>query len=260
MEVIGKTLDALTPVIRPIAHNLPEPVHKLGEVMLDDASCYQTLLRDVDFVSRPECVSLGVSKGLSWGIVGLSSVVKVPQILKLVSSGSSQGLSLVSYILETVGYLVSTAYAFRSNFPFSSFGETILISIQNVILTGLICFYSGKGSVGMLLVGVMIGVFYQLVQSEGAVSYSNLVYLQGLTVPLSMLSKVPQIYSNYQRKSTGQLSMFTVVNYLLGSLARVFTTLQEVDDVLILASFVLATVLNAVLFLQVLAYWKVKTA
>lgn len=48
---------------------------------------------------------------------------------------------------------------------------------------------------------------------------------------------------------------FQVVNYLLGSLSRIFTTLQEVDDPLILYGFIAGFALNAILFLQVVYYW-----
>jgi mannose-P-dolichol utilization defect protein 1 len=46
-----------------------------------------------------------------------------------------------------------------------------------------------------------------------------------------------------------------VVNYLLGSLTRIFTTLQEVDDPLILYGFIAGFALNLILFLQVVYYW-----
>ena len=46
-----------------------------------------------------------------------------------------------------------------------------------------------------------------------------------------------------------------VFNYLLGSLSRIFTTLQEVDDKLILYGFVAGFTLNAVLAGQMLYYW-----
>jgi mannose-P-dolichol utilization defect protein 1 len=46
-----------------------------------------------------------------------------------------------------------------------------------------------------------------------------------------------------------------VVNYLLGSLSRIFTTLQEVDDPLILYGFIAGFALNAVLFAQMMYYW-----
>ena len=44
-------------------------------------------------------------------------------------------------------------------------------------------------------------------------------------------------------------------NYLAGSLSRIFTTLQEVDDKLILYGFISGFVLNAVLATQMVMYW-----
>jgi mannose-P-dolichol utilization defect protein 1 len=46
-----------------------------------------------------------------------------------------------------------------------------------------------------------------------------------------------------------------VFNYLAGSLSRIFTTLQEVDDKLILYGFVAGFALNAVLAAQMVWYW-----
>jgi mannose-P-dolichol utilization defect protein 1 len=46
-----------------------------------------------------------------------------------------------------------------------------------------------------------------------------------------------------------------VFNYLFGSLARIFTTLAEVDDPIILYGFVGSVALNVVLALQMLWYW-----
>jgi mannose-P-dolichol utilization defect protein 1 len=55
------------------------------------------------------------------------------------------------------------------------------------------------------------------------------------------------------------LLAITVFMYAAGSTARIFTTIQEVDDMLILSGFVLATVLNYVLLLQMGLYWNVKS-
>ncbi len=49
-------------------------------------------------------------------------------------------------------------------------------------------------------------------------------------------------------------------NYLLGSLTRIFTTLQEVDDKLILYGFIAGFALNAVLALQMVYYWNAPSA
>lgn len=51
-----------------------------------------------------------------------------------------------------------------------------------------------------------------------------------------------------------------VFNYLAGSLSRIFTTLQEVDDKLILYGFIAGFVLNAILAAQMVYYWNAPTA
>jgi mannose-P-dolichol utilization defect protein 1 len=80
--------------------------------------------------------------------------------------------------------------------------------------------------------------------------------LQFATLPLSIISKAPQIISNRQNQSTGNLSAFAVFNALLGCIARLFTTSQEVKDPLIFWGFAAAGALNAVLAGQMLMYWK----
>ena len=51
------------------------------------------------------------------------------------------------------------------------------------------------------------------------------------------------------------MRMTQVFNYLAGSLARIFTTIQEVDDKLILWGFIAAFALNAILAVQMVYYW-----
>ena len=46
-----------------------------------------------------------------------------------------------------------------------------------------------------------------------------------------------------------------VFNYLAGSLTRIYTTLQEVDDKLILYGFIAGFTLNLVLAAQMVYYW-----
>lgn len=62
--------------------------------------------------------------------------------------------------------------------------------------------------------------------------------------------------TNYKYHSTGNLSAFAVFNNFLGCVARVFTTKQEVDDPLIFWGFASAAVLNAVLAVQMIMYWR----
>lgn len=75
-------------------------------------------------------------------------------------------------------------------------------------------------------------------------SSSLLTLLQGTTIPVSLLSKIPQILELNREKATGNLSAIVVFAQLLGTVARVFTTATETDDLLLLAGFAGATVFN----------------
>ena len=72
------------------------------------------------------------------------------------------------------------------------------------------------------------------------------------------LFQLLQIVANFQNGHTGQLSFIMVLLLFLGALARIFTTIQETGDSVMLVSFLVSSALNATLVLQVLYYWNVK--
>lgn len=250
-------MDALRSALQPVTHNLPGPIRDLGVSIIGD-TCYQTLILDIN-PNDTDCVKLAISKGLGIGIIAASSVVKVPQILKLVQSQSASGVSFLSYLLETSSYLISLAYNIRNGFPFSTFGETALILGQNVIITVLVLNYSGKASMAALFVAALATSVVTLF-SQNILPMKTLSYLQAGAGVLGVASKVPQIAAIWQQGGTGQLSAFAVFNYLVGSLSRIFTTLQEVDDNLILYGFIAGFALNAILAAQMVYYWNAPSA
>ncbi|EOO00492.1 putative mannose-p-dolichol utilization defect 1 protein [Phaeoacremonium minimum UCRPA7] len=242
----------LQPVLQPVTRSLPPPVRDFGISLLGHR-CYQHLVVDVD-VTDTKCLQLAISKALGIGIVAASSIVKVPQIINLVNSKSAAGISFLSYLLETSSYLISLAYNVRNGFPFSTYGETALILGQNVIITVLVLRYSGKTSMAALFVAALAASVATLF-TETVVDMGTLGYLQAGAGTLGVASKLPQIIAIWQEGSTGQLSAFAVFNYLIGSLVRIFTTFQEVDDKLILYSFIAGFALNLVLAAQMVYYW-----
>lgn len=80
-------------------------------------SCYKTLIWDTDF-GHQDCLKLGISKGLGLGIVAGGAIVKLPQIIKIISSKSVRGISLSSYLLDTASTGIAVAYNVRHGFPF----------------------------------------------------------------------------------------------------------------------------------------------
>ena len=298
-------MDALKSIIRPITHSLPGPIRELGIRIIGD-QCYDSLLLKVNF-EDVHCIRLSVSKVLGIGIVGASSVVKFPQIIKLVNSQSAAGISLASYVLETCSFLISLAYNFRNEFPFSTYGETLLILVQNVVVTSLVLHFAWpSGSAPVFMSGIAAAA--SALFSPTILDMNTLGYLQAGAGVLGVASKLPQIWVIWQEGSTGQLSALTVnhppffpinffffffffflevpffcfifraskivhcsasqsltsllfhlqvFSFLLGSLSRIFTTIQEVDDRLILYGFVAGFILNLILAAQMVFYWSV---
>ncbi|KAI5838822.1 hypothetical protein DFP73DRAFT_563290 [Morchella snyderi] len=253
LQQLEPLLAALRPHLTPITAQLPTSIANPISDLITPA-CYSTLILKLDPASSPACTQLALSKAIGVGIITLSTIVKIPQLIKLLKSGSARGVSFSSYALETAGYLCTLAYNFRSGNPISTYGEIGLIAVQNVVIAVLILHYSGKDMWAAAFVPVVAGALYALF-NEGMVDPKLMGYLQAATIPLTLASKVPQIITVARNKSTGSLSAFAVFNYLFGSLARVFTTLAEVEDPLILYGFLGGAFLNFVLAAQMLWYW-----
>lgn len=208
LHQLDPLFSALRPYITPLAASLPPSVSVPLSQLLTPL-CYSSLLLKFDPSSDPACVQLALSKAIGVGIITLSTIIKVPQLLKLLNSRSSRGLSFTSYLLETTGYLCTLAYNFRSGNPVSTYGEIGLIAVQNVVIAVLILHYSGKGLAAAAFVPLVAAASYALF-TEGIVDARMMGWLQVATIPLALASKVPQIITVARNKSTGQLSAFAV--------------------------------------------------
>ncbi|KAE9393788.1 mannose-P-dolichol utilization defect 1 protein [Gymnopus androsaceus JB14] len=246
---LGSVLGTLTRTITPITQNLPAPVRELG-VSLIDEKCYSSLVEMLDFSD----IEL---KDWAIAIVVGGSIVKIPQILLILRAQDSTGLSLPSYILETLSYLITLFYSYRNSFPFSTYGENFFLGIQNIIVSLLTIAYGNSPNPSRTTgdTGLVLGLFIAAIAALNSLSLENLAYLQLATLPLSLFSKVPQITANYSAKSTGRLSAFAVISQVLGCIARVYTTSTELGDPVVQAGFGLALLLNLVLGIQMLMYW-----
>lgn len=252
-------INPLKPILTPITTNLPGPLNDFAISLLGE-KCHSALLLDLDILTHPDCLPLAISKALGVAIISAASIVKVPQLIKLARSQSAEGLSFASYALETASFLITLAYNVRNGFPFSTYGETTFIVAQDVAIAVLILVFSRQVPLAVaFVVGVASAVYALLIDTSGLISPSQMSTLQAGAGALGVASKLPQILTVYNQGGTGQLSAFAVFNYLFGSLARIFTTLKEVDDKLILGGFVAGFTLNAILAAQMVYYWNSPT-
>ena len=186
---------------------MPPPIRNTATQLLGE-SCYRSLVHNVN-IRDTDCLKLALSKTLGVGIIGTSAVVKVPQLLKLLNSQSAEGISFLSYLLETTSYLISLAYNVRNQFPFSTYGEVALIAIQNVAISVLVLQYSGRGPAAAVFVAGLAGAGYAM-YSDAICPMSSLQLLQAGAGLLGVASKLPQIITIFREGGTGQLSAFAV--------------------------------------------------
>jgi len=243
-----------------ITKNLPWFVKDLG-VSIVGQKCYASIVEDLNF-SDVECLKYSLSKGLGVGIVVGGSIMKLPQLLLILSARSARGISLSSYTIETFCYLVTCAYSYRNEFPFSTYGENVFLGLQNIAITLLLIYFPSstlqRSASSPSNVPKVAGAAVASVALIGALANlpkEAIAFLQMTTLPFGLFSKLPQIAQNHRAQSTGQLSTFAIAAQILGCLARLFTTATEIKDTLVLTSSFLALVLNVILGLQVWAYY-----
>ena len=154
-----------------IIEKLRDLIFYLG---LMSPTCFESLVINLNF-SDAVCLKSAVSKTLGLGIVVGSSLVKVPQVLKIMASGSAEGISFMSILLELIAITFSGVYGFSNNFPFSAYGESLFLALQTGIIALLVLSFS-KGKLSALL-------FLSIYAGEFSVLLKYLIFFQPPTSP-----------------------------------------------------------------------------
>jgi len=223
--------------------------------------CYDTLLVKFDIMGFlvPECLKFTISKGLGYAIIVGALILKVPQIKNILSSGSVEGLATGTFYADVLTFFVGSLYSFKQGYPISTYGEELVILTQNLALVLLMWKYREFSALHKVSVlGIFCGMAFYGLQLDAA--HPIIQALPNITICTTVLARAPQVVANYQNGSTGQLSLVTTVLNSLGSVARVFTTLQELDDFKKLMGYVVSLSLNVMLILQMVMYWTATNA
>ncbi|PXF48483.1 Mannose-P-dolichol utilization defect 1 protein [Gracilariopsis chorda] len=185
-----------------------------------------------------------------------SVLYKIPQIVRVLRRRSAAGISVLMYILETVGTTFSAVYCARRHIPFSTYGESVFIMVQNALILMLIVFFERLPRVPAVC-SALVYVLCLLCLYSSLVPMRIITVLQVCSIPILNLARVPQILLNLRSKSTGELAPITLGLQLLGNVARIFTTIAQVRDPLMLTAIAVATCFNTTLFAQWFKYSRV---
>ena len=125
--------------------------------------CYDKFIVKKDFTDN-ECIKFTISKAVGFAIIAGSSILKLPQIIKILSNGSVEGISSTGYYIETVIFMQTAGLSIAQNIPFSVYGETLIILVQNFVIILMIWNYNKTiSSIEKLLVfGMFAGYAYLL--------------------------------------------------------------------------------------------------
>ena len=213
--------------------------------------------KTLTFNIEKECISYLISKGLSIGIVLFSFTSKLPQILYMLNTKDMKGLSYISIYLDILSTLFYTMYPYHMGYPFLTYGEGLIILFQNFLIFFICWKYDtyqsadkNNMSFSLLLVSFLFLCY------KGFFDEKIWKIIGSASTVLSMGSRITQIYTSYKSKSTGPLSTITYGLNMMGNAARIFTSLKETNDIIMVGGFVVSFVLNLIIFLQIIYYNK----
>ncbi|CAK1549677.1 unnamed protein product [Leptosia nina] len=214
--------------------------------------CYSEYFVKYNFLDEP-CFKSTLSKGLGIGIIAGSILVKVPQILKILGSKSAKGINIYGVYLELFAITANFTYSYVMKFPFSAWGEGTFLALQTAIIAALVLHYGGSP----MQAGIFLSAYPALVSTlvSGFTPVNVLWNMQAVNVPIIVVAKAIQVITNYRNGSTGQLSAVTCFLLFAGSVARIFTSIQETGDQIIILTYCVSTVANGALVFQLFWYW-----
>ncbi|CAH1245531.1 MPDU1 [Branchiostoma lanceolatum] len=217
-------------------------------------SCIEELLVNFN-IFHVECLKTLISKVLGYGIILGSSIVKVPQVIKILVAKSAEGISIYGVLLELTAITNTLAYSYANKYPFSAYGEALFMLLQTAAIAFMVLYFQGKHATAVGFLGSYAAILSYLL--SGMAPMSVLATLHATGMPVVLVSKMIQAIANYRQGHTGQLSAITVFLLTLGSMARIFTSHQETGDTLLIMTYVVSTAANALIALQIVWYWNV---
>lgn len=184
----------------------------------------------------------------------MAVVIKVPQIMKLFQSKTAKGVDLKSVFLELIAITIHIAYCSAKGFPLTSWGDATFLAIQTAIIAFLVLLYGFGQAKATKYMAIYAVTAFVLI--SGLTPMAILEVLQALKIPILLGSRFTQAKTNYNNKSTGQLSATTCNMMLFGSAARIYTSIQETGDFMMIITFVLNTLAIGVIAGQMIYYNK----
>ena len=214
--------------------------------------CYEEMMVKQHFFDMG-CNKMFLSKTLGYLILLGSLMVKFPQIVKIKWNRSGQGVSVLAESIMLAAIFGSMAYGYTSEYPLSAYGDSFFLFLQTLVIILLVLYYKRQyftAALYLLLCSALTILMYRKLLPARLVDL-----LAALSMVLSVVSRLWQSFCIYKAKSTGNLSAITMLMLFFGSIARIFTSIEETGDPTLIWTYILNTLANFILILQLGYYW-----
>jgi mannose-P-dolichol utilization defect protein 1 len=187
-------------------------------------------------------------------VMGIGSVsVFTPIIFHILNAKSSQGLSIETWILNVIGISLAAAYPFKKKYPVNSYIEFVILSIQSIIIVGLLCHFNNQHLYFLSGMALYILAGFTILNKEPNPILMSSMQITAVTI--CNFATVPQIILSYRTK-TSVWSRATAALSIGGNFIRMFTTLKLTKDPLFLFGPFVGALTNGILLLQSYLYSK----
>lgn len=190
---------------------------------------------------------------LSLITIGMCFVLKIPQILKLVSVKSADELSMLGLFLELTSYTVMTGYNYTNGYSLLSYLEYPIILAQEYILIFFVLKYLKKINMWSFLGAIVYFVLSSCLLLE-IIPKIVLTLLAPMCTPISASSKIVQLLAILRAKNAESVSPLTWFISAFTNLTRVFTIWMDSADMLLLGNFVISVLLSFSIMFSALYY------
>ncbi|XP_043533673.1 solute carrier family 66 member 3 isoform X1 [Chiloscyllium plagiosum] len=179
------------------------------------------------------------------------SVLKLPQIITVISAKTARGLSVRSLLLELIGFLIFLTYQTYYEYPLTTYLEYPVLIVQDVILLMCILFYNGNIGTALpytilFIIGWRLLTIHKLI----------IDLAMSLSTCISALSKYAQLQSLWKTHDSDQVSALTWSLAIYTVCTRIFTTLVTTADTAVLIRYAVIGVLNVWVLITVMYYRK----
>ncbi|XP_033738716.1 mannose-P-dolichol utilization defect 1 protein homolog [Pecten maximus] len=183
-------------------------------------------------------------------------MLKVPQMLAILRSKSTQSLSLTSVLVEECAYSVILSYNFAKGYPLPAYFEYTFLVFQDLILITLMLHYNRKLSIQTVFFFIVYFIFYWCLAFGVFPEIILNTAMSGVT-GLTMFSKGTQIKTLYQNKEPGQISQTSWTIAAYGALVRMLTSSLQTRDVVVFINNTVSASMN-ITMVCMLIYYKQK--